>query len=222
MIKPPSHAVVREPNLNQYWIITELMKHGSLLHYLKDNPNNRSLKLDILIDIGSQVADGMSFLEISSYVHRDLAARNVLVGEHNKIKVGDFGLARVLDNENDMYTAKEGAKIPIKWTAPEAVNYNKFTVKSDVWSFGILLTEIITKGRTPYPGMSNAEVLESVSEKSYRMPQMDGCPDALYGIMLECWHKNPDKRPSFESLKWRLDEFFQNDDDYREAELRSH
>ena len=150
----------------------------------------------------------MSFLEISSYVHRDLAARNVLVGEHNKIKVGDFGLARVLDNENDMYTAKEGAKIPIKWTAPEAVNYNKFTVKSDVWSFGILLTEIITKGRTPYPGMSNAEVLESVSEKSYRMPQMDGCPDALYGIMLECWHKNPDKRPSFESLKVSIDSFF--------------
>lgn len=192
------YAVVREPN--QYWIITELMKYGSLLHYLKDNPASRTLKLDTLVDIGAQVADGMSFLECQSYVHRDLAARNVLVGEHNKIKVGDFGLARVLE-KNDMYTAKEGAKIPIKWTAPEAVNYNKFTVKSDIWSFGILLAEIITKGRTPYPGMSNAEVLEAVSEKNYRMPQMDGCPDALYNIMLECWNKNPDKRPSFESLK---------------------
>lgn len=193
------YAVVREPP-NNFWIITELMCNGSLLHYLKDNPTTRHLDLDVLIDIASQIADGMAFLETKNHVHRDLAARNVLVHKNHKIKVGDFGLARVLEDEN-LYTAKEGAKFPIKWTAPEAANYSTFTIKSDVWSFGVVLTEIITRGRTPYPGMTNAEVLDAVSDRNYRMPQPENCPDSLYNIMLECWHKNPDKRPSFDSLR---------------------
>ena len=114
----------------------------------------------------------------------DLAARNVLVGDNNIAKVADFGLARVIvENE---YTAHEGAKFPIKWTAPEAALRNKFSVKSDVWSFGILLTEVVTYGRIPYPGMTNAEVLQQL-EGGYRMPAPPGCPELLYQIMLDCW-----------------------------------
>ena len=102
----------------------------------------------------------MAYLETQNYIHRDLAARNILVGEGNNCKVADFGLARVI--QDDEYCAREGAKFPIKWTAPEAALYNRFTIKSDVWSYGILLSEIITYGRVPYPGMTNAEVLQKV------------------------------------------------------------
>jgi fyn-related kinase len=165
------------------YIVTELMKHGSLLDYLHDK--GRALRLPQLVDMAAQVAAGMAYLESQSYVHRDLAARNVLVGENNICKVGDFGLARILERE-DEYTAKEGAKFPIKWTAPEAALMSRFSVKSDVWSYGILLAELVTYGRIPYPGMTNAEVLQQV-ERGYRMPSPPGTPEALYQIMLDCW-----------------------------------
>merc|ERR1719378_61006 len=117
------------------------------------------------------------------YIHRDLAARNVLVGDNNIVKIADFGLARLI--KEDEYEARVGARFPIKWTAPEAANYSRFSIKSDVWSFGILLTELVTYGRIPYPGMTNAEVLHQV-EHGFRMQASQGCPPALYDIMLEC------------------------------------
>ena len=104
-----------------------------------------------------KVAQGMAFLEKPGYVHRDLAARNVLVGKTINVKVADFGLSRsVIEDE---YVAHEGAKFPIKWTAPEACLTNAFSTKSDVWSFGVLISELVTYGRIPYPGMSNHEVI---------------------------------------------------------------
>ncbi|XP_026685509.1 tyrosine-protein kinase Src42A [Diaphorina citri] len=112
-------------------------------------------------------------------------------------EIADFGLARLI--KEDEYEARVGARFPIKWTAPEAANYSKFSIKSDVWSFGILLTELVTYGRIPYPGMTNAEVLHQV-EHGYRMPCPPGCPPRLYDIMLECWLKDPVKRPTFETL----------------------
>jgi fyn-related kinase len=144
-------------------------------------------------------------LEQCQYIHRDLAARNVLVGEKNIVKIADFGLSRIINN--DEYIAHEGAKFPIKWTAPEAALFHKFTIKSDVWSFGILLAELITRGRIPYAGMTNAEVLGKV-ETGYRMEQMKDCPDALYQMMLECWKAVPEGRPTFETLQWQLEDFF--------------
>ena len=96
---------------------------------------------------------GMAYLEEHSYIHRDLAARNILVGEGSVCKVADFGLARVI--KEDIYNPREGTKFPIKWTAPEAALVNQYTIKSDVWSYGILMYEIMTKGSMPYPGMSN-------------------------------------------------------------------
>ncbi|XP_022191223.1 tyrosine-protein kinase Src42A isoform X4 [Nilaparvata lugens] len=195
------------------YIITELMKNGSLLDYLQGK--GRVLKLPQLIDMAAQIAAGMAYLESQNYIHRDLAARNVLVGDGTIVKIADFGLARLI--KEDEYEARVGARFPIKWTAPEAANYSKFSIKSDVWSFGILLTELVTYGRIPYPGMTNAEVLHQV-EHGYRMPCPPSCPTALYDIMLECWHKDPMKRPTFETLQWKLEDFFTLEgSEYKEA-----
>ena len=196
------------------YIITELMKHGSLLEYLRGE--GRSLKLPQLIDVCTQVAYGMAYLEEQDYIHRDLAARNVLVGDHMICKVADFGLARVIDE--DIREAHTGAKFPIKWTAPEAAMYSKFIIKSDVWSFGIVIYEVVTYGRFPYPGMTSAQVLEAL-QQGYRMPRPMGCPDKLYDIMLDCWREEPANRPSFETLQWQLEEFFTSEDGgYREPD----
>ena len=185
------------------YIITELMKHGSLLEYLRGD--GRSLQLPQLIDMGAQVAAGMAYLEERNYIHRDLAARNVLVSENLICKVGDFGLTRVIDE--DIYGPHSGANFPIKWTAPEAAMYSRFTIKSDVWSFGILLYELITYGRFPYPGMNNAQVLDEI-QRGYRMPRPMGCPEHLYEIMGDCWKNDASVRPTFETLQWNLEEFF--------------
>ncbi|NXG44046.1 HCK kinase, partial [Psilopogon haemacephalus] len=102
---------------------------------------------------------------------------------------------------------RAGAKFPIKWTAPEAINFGVFTIKSDVWSFGILLTEIITYGRIPYPGMTNPEVIRNL-ERGYRMPCPDMCPLELYNIILKCWRNKPEDRPTFEYLQSVLEDFY--------------
>ena len=219
------------------YIITELMKNGSLLEYLQGK--GRTLKLPQLIDMAAQIASGMAYLETQNYIHRDLAARNVLVGENNIVKIADFGLARLI--KEDEYEARVGARFPIKWTAPEAANYSKFSIKSDVWSFGILLTELVTYGRIPYPGktisnqllkkqltnqpqdiftgMTNAEVLLQV-EHGYRMQAPQGCPSQLYDIMTECWLKDAMKRPTFETLQWKLEDFYTlSDSEYRDAAI---
>ena len=177
---------------------------GSLLDYLSKG-EGANLQLPTLVDMAAQVASGMAFLEVQGYIHRDLAARNILVGDNYICKVADFGLARLI--EDSEYTAHEGAKFPIKWTAPEAALYNRFTIKSDVWSFGILLTEIVTKGRIPYPGMTNAETIAQV-ERGYRMPQPPQCPEPLYQILLQCWNKDAEARPTFEYLQATLEDYF--------------
>eukprot|EP00128_Syssomonas_multiformis_P016763 Colp12_sorted_trinity150504_noHs@12380 len=191
----------REP----IYIVTELMSNGSLLDYLRDK--KEALSIRDLVDMAAQVASGMSYLESQNYIHRDLAARNILVGENNICKVADFGLARLI--EDDEYAAKEGAKFPIKWTAPEAITHSRFTIKSDVWSFGILLSELVTYGRVPYPGMTNADVLQKI-EQGYRMPCPAKCPPELYAVMTDCWKEQPEARPTFEFLQWRLEELFAN------------
>lgn len=196
-------------------IITELMENGCLLDYLKNN--TKTIKFEQQIYIAAQVAEGMAYLEKMKYVHRDLAARNILVGERNTVKVADFGLARVI-KENE-YEAKIGTKFPIKWTSPEAAIYHKFTSKSDVYSFSIVLYEIITYGHAPYPGMTNHEVLQQV-EKGYRMPMstIPNCTPGLYDIMSRCWQKEPDRRPTFESLCDEFSNFDKNHmGEYRDA-----
>lgn len=178
---------------------------------------NDDVVLPQLIRISAQIAAGMAYLESRNYIHRDLAARNVLLGDSsgNVVKVGDFGLARVI--QEDAYEARTGAKFPIKWTAPEAALSNRFSIKSDVWSFGIVLFEIITKGETPYRLLSNEETITKVYN-GYRLPEPRGCPAPLYAIMQECWDKDDNKRPTFETLQWKLEDFFHiNASEYNEA-----
>uniref|UniRef100_A0A8C8CL60 Tyrosine-protein kinase n=1 Tax=Oncorhynchus tshawytscha TaxID=74940 RepID=A0A8C8CL60_ONCTS len=186
------------------YIITEYMEKGSLLDFLKSDEGNR-VQLPKLIDFSAQIAEGMAYIEQRNYIHRDLRAANILVSKALVCKIADFGLARII--EDNEYTAREGAKFPIKWTAPEAINYGSFTIKSDVWSFGILLTEIISYGRTPYPGMTNPEVIRSL-ERGYRMQRTDSCPQELYDVMLECWKNKPEDRPTFEYLQSVLEDFY--------------
>ncbi|XP_040186477.1 proto-oncogene tyrosine-protein kinase Src isoform X1 [Rana temporaria] len=195
------YAVVSEEPI---YIVTEYMNGGSLLDYLKSD-NGSCLRLPQLVDMAAQISSGMAYVERMNYVHRDLRAANILVGENLVCKVADFGLARLI--EDNEYTARQGAKFPIKWTAPEAALYGRFTIKSDVWSFGILLTELTTKGRVPYPGMVNREVLDQV-ERGYRMPFPPGCPESLHDLMLQCWRKDPEERPTFEYLQAFLEDYF--------------
>ncbi|XP_032356290.1 protein-tyrosine kinase 6b [Etheostoma spectabile] len=183
-----------------YYIITELMEKGNLLSFLR-GPEGPKQDIVSLIDMAAQVADGMAYLEEQNSIHRDLAARNVLVGEDNICKVADFGLARVI---KEPFYITEDKKIPYKWTAPEAISHGKFSNKSDVWSFGVLLYEIITCGGAPYPAFSNQEVYQKVTN-GYRMPAPAKCSKSLYNIMLKCWSLEPDDRPDFKTLKAKLD-----------------
>ncbi|PAA83144.1 hypothetical protein BOX15_Mlig021893g2 [Macrostomum lignano] len=188
------------------YIVTELMSRGSLLTHLRD-AKPHELELSALIDIMAQIASGMAYLEAEKFIHRDLAARNILVGDNNSVKVADFGLSRAIgDGENGEYTAKQGTKFPIKWTSPEAALLGRFSIKSDVWSFGVVLFEIVTKGQVPYASMSNTETLTAV-ENGYRMPRPADCPQALYDLMLSCWNVQPDLRPTFAFLQANFDDF---------------
>ncbi|NWQ60748.1 LCK kinase, partial [Neopipo cinnamomea] len=193
-------VVTKEP----IYIITEYMEKGSLVDFLKTSEGVK-LSINKLLDMAAQISEGMAFIEAKNYIHRDLRAANILVSDALCCKIADFGLARLI--EDNEYTAREGAKFPIKWTAPEAINYGTFTIKSDVWSFGILLTEIVTHGRIPYPGMTNPEVIQNL-ERGYRMPQPDNCPAELYELMRQCWKESPEERPTFEYMKSVLEDFF--------------
>uniref|UniRef100_A0A2K5YHU8 Tyrosine-protein kinase n=1 Tax=Mandrillus leucophaeus TaxID=9568 RepID=A0A2K5YHU8_MANLE len=181
-----------------------LLPTGSLVDFLKTSSGIK-LTINKLLDMAAQIAEGMAFIEERNYIHRDLRAANILVSDTLSCKIADFGLARLI--EDNEYTAREGAKFPIKWTAPEAINYGTFTIKSDVWSFGILLTEIVTHGRIPYPGMTNPEVIQNL-ERGYRMPCPENCPEELYQLMRLCWKERPEDRPTFDYLRSVLEDFF--------------
>ncbi|CDS41393.1 tyrosine protein kinase ABL1 [Echinococcus multilocularis] len=204
-----------------YYIITEFMCNGNLLDYLRIQPRD-VLSPPVLLQMAIHVCCAMTYLEEHNFIHRDLAARNCLVGEAMTVKVADFGLARYMERDVT-YRAREGAKFPIKWTAPEGLVYNCFSIKSDVWAFGVLLWEIATYGAAPYPGVELQDVYVLL-QRGTRMEAPQGCPDAVYQLMLDCWSWNSEDRPSFKEVYTRL-ETIRTSSDISEAvehELQRH
>uniref|UniRef100_A0A3Q3A4T4 Ephrin type-B receptor 3 n=1 Tax=Kryptolebias marmoratus TaxID=37003 RepID=A0A3Q3A4T4_KRYMA len=190
-------------------IVTEFMENGALDSFLR--LNDGQFTVIQLVGMLRGIAAGMKYLSDMNYVHRDLAARNILVNSNLVCKVSDFGLSRFLedDSTDPTYTSSLGGKIPIRWTAPEAIAYRKFTSASDVWSYGIVMWEVMSYGERPYWDMSNQDVINAV-EQDYRLPPPMDCPTALHQLMLDCWVKERNLRPKFTQIVATLDKLIRN------------
>ncbi|KAM7005684.1 ephrin type-A receptor 2-like isoform 2-T2 [Tautogolabrus adspersus] len=188
-------------------IVTEYMENGALDTYLKGRDGE--IPTYQLSGMLRGIAAGMKYLSDMNYVHRDLAARNVLVNSNLECKVSDFGLSRVLEDDAEGTYTTRGGKIPIRWTAPEAIAYRKFTSASDVWSFGIVMWEVMAFGERPYWDMSNHEVMKAINE-AFRLPAPMDCPSAVYQLMLQCWQHDRSKRPRFTDIVNILDKLLRN------------
>ncbi|KAK7895425.1 hypothetical protein WMY93_020750 [Mugilogobius chulae] len=200
-------------------IITEYMENGSLDTFLKKNDGQFTVIQ--LVGMLRGIASGMRYLSDMGYVHRDLAARNILVNGNLVCKVSDFGLSRVLEDDAEAAYTTRGGKIPIRWTAPEAIAYRKFTSASDVWSYGIVMWEVMSYGERPYWEMSNQDVIKAV-EESYRLPGPMDCPEALYHLMMDCWQRERTSRPKFDEIVCLLDKFIRNPSSLKKLVNSSH
>jgi serine/threonine protein kinase len=185
------------------FMVFEFMNQGNLADLLRSK--NKEIDVDELLVIAIHIVNGMCYLEENHVVHRDLALRNVLVTNaegHYIAKISDFGLSRLVDE--GIYSLKSDSTLPIKWTAPECLQYGLYDSKSDVWSFGITLWELYSYGMNPYSTMTNEEAIQRVVDKGYRMPAPNNCPPQIYATMLDCWKASPSERPSFMGLAQTL------------------
>ncbi|XP_078660359.1 hepatocyte growth factor receptor-like [Branchiostoma floridae x Branchiostoma belcheri] len=194
-------------------VVLPLMDKGDLLSVLvksrKKGEDGKvkaesEFKLDELLFFAYQVACGMEYLTALQFVHRDLAARNCMVNSQRNVKVADFGFLIEIPPEKDSVTERGMGRVPIKWMSVESIVSGTFSMKSDVWSFGVVLWEIITAGAPPYGRLSNKDTMVQV-KNGYRLPKPQHCPSELYDIMRSCWLKNPSGRTDFESLVKRLE-----------------
>eukprot|EP00111_Clytia_hemisphaerica_P008286 TCONS_00024179-protein len=188
-------------------IILEYMMHGSLDTYLQ-NHDMQFTSIELL-EMGRGVASGMKYLSEMGFIHRDLAARNILVGENRVCKIADFGMSMEILMDDSVESLS--GRIPVRWTAPEAIQFKKFTTASDVWSYGIVLWEIMSYGERPYWNWTNYEVLEKVSS-GYRLPLPMSCPSVVHDLMLCCWTKDRTRRPLFGVIRDRLDAWIRHPD----------
>ncbi|KAH8295263.1 hypothetical protein KR018_009459 [Drosophila ironensis] len=208
------------------FVILEFVNRGKLQTYLRNSRAERHYgnthgKSNILTscDLTSfmyQVAKGMDYLTSRGIIHRDLAARNILISDDHTCKVADFGFARDVITSK-IYERKSEGKLPIRWMATESLYDNIFSVKSDIWSFGILMWEIVTLGSTPYPGISAADVMRKVRD-GYRLEKPEHCRRELYNIMYYCWSHDPQERPLFAEIIQMLDKLLHTEMDYIELE----
>lgn len=181
------------------YIVMELIQGGDFLTFLRKKKDE--IKMKQLVKMSLDAAAGMAYLEGKNCIHRDLAARNCLVSDGNVLKISDFGMSR--QEDDGIYSSSGLKQIPIKWTAPEALNYGRYSSESDVWSFGILLWETFSMGVCPYPGMTNQQAREQV-EKGYRMSAPQKCPEDVYSLMLKCWEYKAENRPNFSDIHKEL------------------
>ncbi|XP_042769635.1 tyrosine-protein kinase JAK2 isoform X2 [Panthera leo] len=203
-------------------LIMEYLPYGSLRDYLQKHKERIDHKK--LLQYTSQICKGMEYLGTKRYIHRDLATRNILVENENRVKIGDFGLTKVLPQDKEYYKVKEPGESPIFWYAPESLTESKFSVASDVWSFGVVLYELFTyieKSKSPpaefmrmigndKQGQMIVFHLIELLKNNGRLPRPDGCPDEIYLIMTECWNNNVNQRPSFRDLALRVDQIRDN------------
>uniref|UniRef100_A0A671QJ89 Focal adhesion kinase 1 n=1 Tax=Sinocyclocheilus anshuiensis TaxID=1608454 RepID=A0A671QJ89_9TELE len=173
--------------------------HGCLRSFLQIR--KYSLDLASLILFSYQLSTALAYLESKRFVHRDIAARNVLVSSVDCVKLGDFGLSRYME-DSSYYKASKG-KLPIKWMAPESINFRRFTSASDVWMFGVCMWEILMYGVKPFQGVKNNDVIGRI-ENGERLAMPPNCPPTLYSLMTKCWAYDPSKRPRFTELKGQL------------------
>ncbi|KAK6493592.1 tyrosine-protein kinase Tec-like isoform X1 [Huso huso] len=188
------------------YIVTEFMEHGCLLNYIRQRRGRFSQGM--LISICQDVSEGMEYLEKHGFIHRDLAARNCLVNDSQVVKVSDFGMTRyVLD---DQYTSSSGVKFPVKWSPPEVLNFCKYSSKSDVWSFGVVMWEVFTEGKMPFENSPNHEVVAMVSQ-GHRLYRPKQAPPNVYEIMKMCWHEKAEERPCFYEISIMINEVAEGD-----------
>lgn len=199
-------------NRGYLYIAIEYAPYGNLLDFLRksrvletdpafarEHGTASTLSSRQLLRFASDAAKGMQYLSEKQFIHRDLAARNVLVGENLASKIADFGLSR----GEEVYVKKTMGRLPVRWMAIESLNYSVYTTKSDVWSFGVLLWEIVSLGGTPYCGMTCAELYEKLPQ-GYRMEQPRNCDDEVYELMRQCWRDRPYERPPFAQIALQL------------------
>ncbi|XP_055946629.1 leukocyte tyrosine kinase receptor-like isoform X2 [Argiope bruennichi] len=199
------------------FIVLELLPGGDLKMFLREcrpKPNKPSpLTLTDLLKLAIDVAKGCQYLEENHFIHRDIAARNCLLTTKDAdrvVKIADFGMARDIYRA-DYYRKGGKAMLPVKWMPPEAFLDGIFTSKTDVWSYGVLLWEVISLGYMPYPGRGNQEVMQLVTSGG-RLEPPTNCPAPVYHIMMQCWHPHPDERPNFTTIIERLGYCMQDPD----------
>ncbi|XP_045416752.1 focal adhesion kinase 1 isoform X5 [Lemur catta] len=200
---------------NPVWIIMELCTLGELRSFLQ--VRKYSLDLASLILYAYQLSTALAYLESKRFVHRDIAARNVLVSSNDCVKLGDFGLSRYME-DSTYYKASKG-KLPIKWMAPESINFRRFTSASDVWMFGVCMWEILMHGVKPFQGVKNNDVIGRI-ENGERLPMPPNCPPTLYSLMTKCWAYDPSRRPRFTELKAQLSTILEEEKAQQEERMR--
>lgn len=186
-------------------IISQFMPQGCLLEYVQNNKSKIGSKH--ILNWSSQIAKGMEYLEERNIIHRDLAARNVLVQTPNHVRITDFGLAKLVPDD-DIYMS-EGGKLPIKWLALECIQMKIFTHKSDIWSFGVTIWEICTFGQRPYENIPIEDFVIQL-EKGERLPQPPICTIDVFMVMIKCWLVDSSSRPTFEELSKTFTEMAQD------------
>uniref|UniRef100_A0A8C2FKY6 non-specific protein-tyrosine kinase n=1 Tax=Cyprinus carpio TaxID=7962 RepID=A0A8C2FKY6_CYPCA len=197
------------------WIVMELYQFGELGIYLMENKHKLSTVTMILYCL--QISKALAYLEGVNMVHRDIAVRNVLVAKPDCVKLGDFGLSRYIEEEE--YYKASVSRLPIKWMAPESINFRRFTSASDVWMFAVCMWEIMSGGQQPFFWLENKDVINQL-EQGVRLPKPEQCPPTLYSLMTRCWAYSPRERPSFAELVCKLSDVHNMEKEVEVEEMR--